>query len=315
MQLPLVVVLGPTATGKTALGLELALKLNGEIISGDSMQVYRYLDIGTAKIKPEEKKGVPHHLIDIIMPDDHFSVAEFKKLAEDKISEIAARHRLPIMVGGTGLYIQSVIDDYNFAPQANIAEYRKHLMLTAQEHGNEYLYSMLEKVDPQAAGKIHVNDLKRVTRALEYFHLTRQRISANKQGTAATGRYNAVLLGLYLNRPRLYERINRRVDSMMEEGFLEEVKSLLRRGYSSHLPALQGLGYKQLIAYLNGEYDLDTAVELIKRDTRRFAKRQLTWFRRDKRIRWFDIDNYKDFNELLFEIINVVGRTIQIGVE
>jgi tRNA dimethylallyltransferase len=303
--------------GKSKVGVDLAVALNGEVVSGDSMQVYRHMDIGTAKIKPAEMKGIPHHLLDIKDPDEQFSVAEFQKLAQEKIEEIAARGRLPVLVGGTGLYIQSVIDKYNFEEQKGNQALRKELYALAAAEGNEKLHKRLALVDPVSAEKIHKNDLKRITRALEYYHLTGRPISANREGCerSAMKKYNAVLIGLTMERRNLYEAINKRVDTMLEEGLLEEVQGLLRMGYSPEAPALQGLGYSQLIAYLKGEHSLEGAVELIKRDTRRFAKRQLTWFRRDPRIYWFRTDAYEKKQHLLSEIMTIVGRTIKINVE
>jgi len=315
--LPLLAIVGPTAAGKSKIGVDLAVTLNGEVISGDSMQVYRHLDIGTAKIKPEEMKGIPHHLIDIKEPTEQFSVAEFQKLAQEKIEEIAARGRLPVLVGGTGLYIQSVIDNYNFEEQQGPSALRKELYALAAAEGNEKLHQRLALVDPVAAWKIHQNDLKRIVRALEYYHLTGRPISANREGLdrSAMRKYNAAMIGLSMERSRLYEAIDKRVDGMMEEGLLEEVRAVLKMGYPPDAPALKGLGYSQLIAYLRGDLSLKEAVELIKRDTRRFAKRQLTWFRRDPRICWFYTDAYAKKEDLLTEILAIVGRTIRINVE
>lgn len=309
---PLVLVIGPTATGKTSIGVELALRLKGEIISGDSMQVYRLLDIGTAKIKPPETKGVPHHLIDIKDPAETFSAAEFQQIARQKIAEISSRGNLPIIVGGTGLYIQSLIDDYEFVPQGDVAEYREELYSLAQERGNLYLHSRLAEIDPRTADKLHINDLKRIVRALEYYHATGRTISEKNSAPAggSRARYNTAMIGLTMDRQRLYQKIEARVDQMIEEGFLEEVKKLHDLGYNPDLPSLQGLGYRQLSAYLRGEYNLQTAVALIKRDTRHFAKRQLTWFRRDPRINWFQVDKYQNKEEILSEILAVLGRTI-----
>lgn len=315
--LPLVVIIGPTAVGKTSIAVDLALLLNGEIISGDSMQVYRKMDIGTAKISPAEMKGIPHHLLDIKDPDEPFSVAEFQKIATEKIEEIVQRKKIPLLVGGTGLYIQAVIDDYQFAQQENVSAYRKMLLSLAEKRGSHYLHTLLEDIDPVSARKIHANDLKRTTRALEYFYITGKRISENYRNNARVdvARYNVVLIGLTMDRHTLYERINLRVDQMMEEGFLNEVQALVEQGFSPDLPAMQGLGYRQLLCYLRGEYDLTTAVDLIKRDTRRFAKRQLTWFRKDPRINWFHVDKYPNYQELLREIMTIVGRTIGFSVE
>ncbi|MFY9175403.1 MAG: tRNA (adenosine(37)-N6)-dimethylallyltransferase MiaA [Peptococcia bacterium] len=313
----LLIIVGPTAVGKTAVSLDIAHKFKGEIISGDSMQVYRQMDIGTAKIKPEETQGIPHHLLDIRWPDETFNVAEFQTLARQKISEINQRGKIPILVGGTGLYVQAVIDEYKFGSVAVDYGYRKELQEIADAEGSAYLWQQLHLVDPEAADGIHPNDRRRIIRALEYFHTTNSKISANKnidpQGSSA--RYQAVMIGLNMERQLLYQRIEDRVDKMMEEGFLEEVEKLMVQGYSGDLPSMQGLGYKQLVSYLEGEVDLETAISLIKRDTRRFAKRQLTWFRRDPRINWFMVDQYKDKQGLIEEIISFIGRTISVSVE
>lgn len=313
--IPLVVIIGPTAIGKTSLSVDLALKIDGEIISGDSMQVYRYMDIGTAKIKCEEMLGVPHHLINIKNPHDAFSTADFQELARGKIREVSQRGKIPILVGGTGLYIQSVIDPYEFTPQEGVDEYRKELLLFAEQNGNEYLHRKLVEVDPEGAQRIHLNDTKRIIRALEYYKFTGKPISGNTRAKEnLKSIYDLLMFGLIMNRTELYQRINERVDIMMKQGFLEEVENLIERGFTPDLPSMQGLGYKQLCSYLQGEYDFDIAVELIKRDTRRFAKRQLTWFRRDPRIIWFDLDK-NDRDEILFKIVAIIGRTIKINVE
>ncbi|MGI6606177.1 MAG: tRNA (adenosine(37)-N6)-dimethylallyltransferase MiaA [Peptococcia bacterium] len=308
---PLVVILGPTATGKTKISVELALRLKGEVISGDSMQVYRFMDIGTAKITLAETKGVPHHLLDIKNPDEPFSVADFQKNARAKIAEIAGRGKLPFLVGGTGLYLQSVIDQYEFAEQENVQEYREELLALAEKQGKIYLHQLLAQADPPAAGKIHPNDLKRITRALEYYHLTGQRISDNKEARYSS-LYQVVLIGLTMKRELLYQRIEQRVDEMMANGFLEEVKTLLARGFKANLPAMQGLGYKQLVAYLHGAYDLTEAINLIKKETRHFAKRQLTWFKRDPRIQWFNAEEAEyNYEEIISQMMQLIGRTIQ----
>ncbi|WP_051965379.1 tRNA (adenosine(37)-N6)-dimethylallyltransferase MiaA [Thermanaerosceptrum fracticalcis] len=314
--LPVIVIVGPTAVGKSKLGVEVAFQLKGEIISGDSMQVYRGMDIGTAKIKPEEMKGIPHYLIDIKNPDESFSVAEFQKLAEEHISLIRAKNKFPMIVGGTGLYIQSVIDPYEFTEQKDITEQRKKFYTLAETYGKEYLHNLLKEIDPDSAKKIHPNDLKRVTRALEYFAETGRPISRNKSAFLKNKqKYNTFFIGLTMERSILYQRINQRVDQMIEEGLVEEVRELLAKGYSPELPALQGIGYRQIIGYLKNEYDLDHAVYLIKRDTRHFAKRQLTWFRRDPRINWFNVDPQKNIEELIPEIVSLFSRTIHNDVE
>lgn len=313
---PLVVILGPTASGKTKIAVDLALKIGGEIISGDSMQVYRNMNIGTAKIKPEEAKGIPHYLIDIRNPHETFSVAAFQQLAREKITVIAEKGKIPFLVGGTGLYIQAVIDAYEFTEQKNVLPYRRQLYSLAQEQGKDYLHSLLHKVDSAAALKLHPHDLKRVVRALEYYYLTGKRISENKKALTKQARYQLVLIGLTMERSLLYKRIEQRVEQMMEEGFLEEVENLLSCGYSPELPSMQGLGYRQLVSYLRGDYDLLEAISLIKKETRHFAKRQLTWFRRDCRIRWYRVDEYvNNYERLLTEMLSDIGRTIRINVE
>ncbi len=315
--LPLVVIIGPTAVGKTKLSVDLALKIDGEIISGDSMQVYRHMSIGTAKVRTQEMRGITHHLLDILEPDEPFSTAAFQTYADCKIKEIVRKGRIPIIAGGTGLYIQSVVDSYDFQPQQDTTEYRRELLAIADTKGKEYLHQMLEEVDPTAAKKIHHNDVKRTARALEYYHYTGKKISdkAGAQKGKGSSKYQTVMIGLTMARKNLYERINKRVDNMMEDGFLNELKILREMGYSPDLPAMQSLGYKQLNCYLDGKYDLETAVALIKRDSRRFAKRQMTWFGKDSRINWFNVDRYQDCSQLLPEIIAIIGRTINIGVE
>ena len=309
---PLIVILGPTASGKTKIAVELAAKIDGEIISGDSMQIYRGMNIGTAKIKSAETKGIPHHLLDIKNPDEPFSVADFQNLARSKISEITRKGRIPLLVGGAGLYIQAVIDSYQFTEQKNVLPYRRKLFALAEEKGEDYLYQLLCNIDPVSAEKIHPHDQKRVCRALEYYHLTGKTISENRKAAEhKESLYNLALVGLSLDRPLLYQRIEQRVDQMMAEGFLEEVKGLLSKGYSPDLPAMQGIGYRELCGYLNGEYDLQEAVALIKQETRRFAKRQITWFRRDQRIKWFATDHLEhNFEELTLEMMGFIGRTI-----
>lgn len=315
--LPLVVIVGPTAVGKTRISVELAQRLGGEIISGDSMQVYRRMDIGTAKIRPEEMKGVRHHLLDIKDPDEPFSVAEFQELAKQAIQDIRSRGKIPLLVGGTGLYVQSIIDPYDFGKQVEVSEHRERLYQEAALKGKGCLHAGLAAVDPEAASKIHPNDLKRTVRALEYFYATGNKISANRNARDKQIQplYQLAYLGLTMERKLLYKRIDERVDAMMEEGLVEEVKHLREKGYNETHQAMQGLGYRQMLAYLRGEYDLKRAVELIKRDTRRFAKRQLTWFRGDKRINWVEVDQDKNVEEIVREFMGIIGRTITFHVE
>lgn len=289
---PLIVLLGPTAVGKTALAVELAARIGAEIISGDSMQFYRYLNIGTAKIRPQEMLAaggrlIPHHLVDIIDPDEPFSAADFQARAAEKIADIAARGKLPLLVGGTGLYIQALCDGYQLSQDATADEtLRERLRGEYERLGAAAMHRRLTQVDPASAAHIAPADQKRLIRALEVFELTGRPIS--QQGRAAGSPYDLLLLGLARERAALYERIEQRVDMMLAAGLQNEVESLLAMGYTPDLKPLRGLGYRQMCAYLAGDLAYDAAVDLIKRDTRRFAKRQLTWWRRDARINWFD---------------------------
>lgn len=287
----LVGIVGPTATGKTAAGICLAGMLDGEIISADSMAVYKGMDIGTAKPTPAEQRAVPFHLIDVIYPDEEFSAARFRSLAGDAIADIIARGRLPILVGGTGMYVKALTGGFNIPEVAPNRELRERLKEEAERLGGEYLLERLRAVDPATAARLHPRDLKRIIRALEVYQATGRPISHFHEtaGTAEVA-YHIEMFGLTMSRPALYERIERRVDSMIEAGLAEEVRRLLDQGYGPELPAMRGLGYKQIVGYLLGEYDLPSAVELLKRDTRRFAKRQLTWFRADPSIRWLDVE-------------------------
>lgn len=311
-KLPLLVLIGPTAVGKTALSIKLAKLLSGEIISGDSMQVYRYLDIGTAKITTEEMEGVPHHLIDILEPQEKFSVADFQELAQNKIKEISARGKLPILVGGTGLYVDSVIyDNYNFSPIKESEKLRKSLWKIASEKGNNYLIEKLKIIDPISSEKIHPNDSKRLIRALEVFYSTGKPISSYKKNKKLNLDYDIRIFGLYMDREKLYDRINLRVELMLEAGWVEEIKEIFNRGIPVSAPALQGLGYKQLIYYLEKEISYEKTVELIKRDTRRFAKRQLTWFKRSPYVYWIKV-NGKPQKYIIEEILSKLGREFRI---
>ena len=286
---PLVILVGPTAVGKTAASIGLAKALNGEIISGDSMQIFRGLDIGTAKITKEEMQGVPHHLIDIKEPWETFSVAEFKRLADEAIADIQDRGKLPIIVGGTGFYINSVLYEYHFGEADTDEAYRAELEQYAEAHGNEALWNILQEKDPDSAAKLHSNDTKRVIRALEVLHVTGIPAS-ERQSTVdkQTMRYNAVYIALNMPREVLYDRINRRVDIMIQDGLEAEVRTALANGTEQDALSMTSIGYRQMIQYFNEEISFDRAVELIKRDTRHFAKRQLTWFRHDPNIQWVD---------------------------
>lgn len=288
MKYPVLVLVGPTAVGKTAISVAVAKQLGAEIISGDSMQVYRGMDIGTAKITPAEMQGVPHHMIDIKDPDEPFTVAEFQERTDRLIREIVDRGRLPMLVGGTGLYIRSVLEPYTFTPMEGDPELRQRLAAEEEAHGAGHLHRRLQQVDPKAAAKLHPNDLRRIIRALEVFTLTGTPISATQTAAGAEPRYDDLFLALTMDREALYRRIEQRVDQMLAGGWLEEVRRLLER-YPPHLPAMQALGYRELVQYYRGLLTLPEATALIKRNTRRFAKRQFTWFRRERRLQWVDV--------------------------
>lgn len=310
MKWPLLCIVGPTAVGKTSISIKVAKRLKGEIISGDSMQIYRYMDIGTAKPSPEEKKEVPHHLIDIIEPHDPFSVADFQKEVFKLIPEIASRNRLPIMVGGTGLYLKAVIDQYDFSESKADWDLRKKLKDQANRWGIEHLYERLKKVDPLSAEKIHPHDEKRIIRALEVYLTTGRPISNQKRKPVEERiSLKTLLIGLMMNRQRLYARIEERVDKMIEEGLEEEARNLLKQGYKPDLVSMQGLGYRHMIKYIKGQYTKEEMVESLKRDTRRFAKRQLTLFRRDQRIKWINRENFSREEEIVEKICILAGES------
>lgn len=301
----LVVIVGPTAVGKTKLSLTLAKRLNGEIISGDSMQVYRYMDIGTAKASLAERAVVPHHLIDIINPDEEYSVVHFQQMATRLIREINQRGKLPFLVGGTGLYIESVTHRFRFAQAEQNPGLREQLKRLAETEGVEALHRRLAIVDPVTAKRLHPNDVKRVIRAIEMYELTGEKMS-DYQERAAQSPYDLYMIGLTMERSLLYERINQRVEQMIADGLVDEVRRLLERGYDPSLTSLQGLGYKELIPYLQGACTLDEAIEEIKKRTRRFAKRQLTWFRRMPEVHWYDLSNPADYPT----IVSTIHRTL-----
>ncbi|MFY9140128.1 MAG: tRNA (adenosine(37)-N6)-dimethylallyltransferase MiaA [Thermacetogeniaceae bacterium] len=310
MNLPLVVITGPTAVGKSEIAVELALKFNGEIISADSVQLYKYFNIGAAKLTKEEQKGIPHHLFDILEPDQPFSVAEYQKLARKKIQEINERGKLPFLVGGTGLYIQSVIDPYEFPETTGHEEIRKKLRKIWSQGGKEELYQRLQKIDPDAAKRIHPNDFRRISRALEVYYLTGKTISSYIRKRKKS-LYNLAMIGLTRQRSELYQRIEARVDKMFADGLIEEVKSILEMGYDPKIKPLQSLGYKQVVEYLMGECDQAEAIASTKKATRNYAKRQLTWFRRDDRIRWFSLSEERT-EQLLKRIAIDICRSINI---
>lgn len=292
MKKPLIVLTGPTAVGKTELSIQLAKRINGEIISADSMQVYKMMDIGTAKIKPEEMQGVRHHLIDVLDPSEDFNVFRFKEMADEAMEKIYAAGHIPIIAGGTGFYIQSVLYDIDFTDTDTDDKFRAQMYDIADKQGNMYVHSLLKEVDPDAALAIHPNNLKRVIRALEFHHQTGQQISEhNKEQSAKESPFNYIYFVLNDVREHIYERIDRRVDLMIENGLLDEVRSLMDKGYDKSLVSMKGLGYKEIIDYYNGLTTLDEAIRILKRDTRHFAKRQLTWFGREKDVTWVNLDS------------------------
>lgn len=286
---PLLVLIGPTAVGKTKLSIELAKRYNAEIISGDSMQVYKGMDIGTAKITTSEMEGIPHHLIDVCTPEQAYSVAQFQTQASQLIEDITARGKLPMIVGGTGLYIESLVFGYQFPESQSDEAFRNAMQQLADTEGVEVLFAKLQQVDPVSSSKLHANDVRRVIRALEVFHLTG--VPASQQATKQTqSPYNHCIIGLTMDRAKLYERINARVDLMMSQGLVDEVRRLISSGTPMSAVALQGIGYKEIVAFLQGQHSLEAATELLKRDTRRFAKRQLSWFRHMDSISWVEAE-------------------------
>lgn len=301
---PLIILTGPTAVGKTELSIQLAKAVGGEIISADSMQVYRHMDIGSAKIRPEEMQGIRHHLIDIFEPGEDFNVVTFQKLAKKCIQEIYSRGNLPILAGGTGFYIQSVLYDIDFTENEEDTACRKELERLAKEKGNVFLHEMLKEADEKSAAAIHENNVKRVIRALEFYKLTGKRISEhNEAERGKDAAYNACYFVLNDNRDILYKRIEERVDRMMENGLAKEVALLKKTGCTRDMVSMQGLGYKEILSWLEGEISLERAVYLIKRDTRHFAKRQLTWFRREKDVIWVQKSEFLYDNERILAFL------------
>ena len=298
----LIVLTGPTAVGKSKLSIELAKRIGGEIISADSMQVYKYMDIGTDKITKEKMDGVPHHLIDFLEPTEDFNVFMFQKLVKEAINDIASRGKVPIIVGGTGFYIQAVLYDIDFTETDEDETYRHELEQLAEKEGVHVLHEMLQEIDPESALAIHENNSKRVIRALEYYKKTGKPISEhNKEQHERTSPYDFRYFVLTDERKTLYSRIDKRVDQMMEEGLLEEVKELRKLNIPKTATSMQSLGYREIMGYLDGEYDLERAVYLIKLNTRHFAKRQLTWFRRERDVIWIDKNNFDNNDDLILK--------------
>lgn len=301
---PLIILTGPTAVGKTNLSIKLAKLVGGEIISADSMQVYKGMDIGSAKIMPEEMEDVPHHLIDILDPWDEFNVVVFQQKCKEAMTEIYERGHIPILTGGTGFYIQAVLKDIDFTENEDNNEYRKQLEILGDEKGAEYLHNMLREIDPESSEAIPVNNKKRVIRALEFYHFTGKKISVhNKEEASKEPAYNFCYFVLNDDRDKLYERIDMRVDIMLKNGLEDEVYHLLEKGCSRDMVSMQGLGYKEMIDYLEGKITLEEAVYIIKRDTRHFAKRQITWFKREKDVIWLNKPEFDYSDEKILDFM------------
>ena len=315
MKKPLIILTGPTAVGKTKASIGLAKALNGEIISADSMQVYKHMDIGSAKIRPEEMQGIKHYLIDELEPDEEFHVVRFQEMAKKALEEIYAKNKIPIVVGGTGFYIQALLYDIDFTENEEDSEYRKELEQLAVEKGADALHEMLRKVDPESAEAIHANNVKRVIRALEFHKQTGGKISEhNEQERAKSSPYDFCYFVLNDERERLYERINLRIDQMLDDGLVEEVMSLKDQGYTKEMVSMQGLGYKEILDYLNGNCTLKEAIYILKRDTRHFAKRQLTWFRRERDVIWVSKNGHNyDEDKILNVMLDHIKERTQIS--
>ncbi|HAQ08574.1 MAG TPA: tRNA (adenosine(37)-N6)-dimethylallyltransferase MiaA [Bacillus bacterium] len=307
----LIVLIGPTAVGKTKLSIELAKQFNGEIISGDSMQIYRGMDIGTAKVTSEEMEGIPHHLIDIKEPDEGFSTAEFQDLVRRKIEDISSRGKLPMIVGGTGLYIQSVIYDYHFTEAPSDPVFRSLLEKEAEDQGYDFLHEKLKNADPESASKIHPNNIRRVIRALEITHCTGKTAAALQENQSPELLYDTAVIGLTMNREQLYSRINLRVDLMIQQGLLGEVKYFYDNGLRD-CQSIQAIGYKELYDYFEDRISLDQAVENLKQNSRRYAKRQLTWFRNKMEVEWFDMSGSEGTEKKFAEISNFIEGKLKI---
>lgn len=301
---PMIILTGPTAVGKTDLSIQLAKAINGEIISADSMQVYRHMDIGSAKVTPEEMDGVPHHLIDVLEPEEEFNVVVFQKLAKEALTGIYERGHIPIIVGGTGFYIQALLYDIDFTENDGDTAIRRELEKLAQTQGAGCLHQMLQEIDPESAAAIHQNNVKRVIRAIEFYRQTGKKISLhNEQEREKQSPYQFLYYVLDTDRKNLYERIDRRVDLMMEHGLVDEVKHLADMGCTRDMVSMQGLGYKEILDYLSGEIPLEEAVYILKRDTRHLAKRQITWFKRERDVRWLELEQFQNDRKKVLEHI------------
>jgi tRNA dimethylallyltransferase len=286
-----ILIVGPTAVGKTSTSVKIAKSIHSEIISADAMQIYKGMDIGTAKITEREKEGIPHHLIDIVNPDEMFTVSDFKSRALNLISQLHQKNKIPVIAGGTGLYVNALIYELDFSRSIRDSNIRQELSNYAKKHGSEALHHELTISDPASADKIHPNNVKRVIRALEVYRITGKTFSSlNQNFRKEADAFDYILIGLEMSRDLLYNRINHRVDDMLNQGLIEEVEQLLKSGYGEDLVSMKGIGYKEMIQHLKHEITYETAVQLIKRNTRRFAKRQFTWFKSDQRIHWVTVD-------------------------
>lgn len=311
MKPTIVCIVGPTAVGKTALSIDVAKNYNGEVISGDSMQVYRGMDIGTAKVTENEKQGIPHYLIDILDPDQEFSVFDFKSRVTDIIADIHARGHLPIIAGGTGMYLDSVIKGYQLSDEKRDPKFEQALIEEINTHGIDAVYQRLVQIDPIQASKIHPNNHRRVIRALEVYDRTGKTMTANQQEQSNDSPYQVILIGLEMDRKLLYERINRRVDVMIENGLIEEARYFYNQGLKK-APAMRAIGYKELMPYFEGEVTESAAIELLKRNSRRYAKRQYTWFKNKMDVTWYNITpetKNKVFQKILKDLAGILPRT------
>lgn len=311
-KIPVIVVVGPTASGKTGLAIDIAKNYNGEVVSADSMQIYKHMNIGTAKPTIEEMDGVIHHLIDFVDPNCSFSVADYVEIAHRTIEDIHSRGKTPIVAGGTGLYVSSLMNNIQFNKTQSDDTIRNQLYLYAEQNGAEALHALLLQIDPETAMSVHANNIPRVVRAIEIYKLTGMTMSEHqKKSREVPSKYNELKIGLnYKDRQVLYQRINLRVDLMMKAGLLDEAKTILSSDYAS--TAMQAIGYKELSPYINGDISLDNAIDNLKQETRRYAKRQLTWFRRDEKINWFYPDEYKNIQIMQKNIHNCIDNFFNI---
>lgn len=310
-RVPLIILTGPTAVGKTDLSIRLAKDLNAEIISADSMQIYEYMDVGSAKVTKEEMDNVVHYMIDEVKPDFNFSVSEFQDRADKYIDKIIKKGKLPLVTGGTGLYLNSLIYNMDFGKSNANEELRENLRLELEENGIDYMHNKLKELDEDAANRIHKNNTKRVIRAIEVC-LSGEKMNDFTNDLKFNEKYEPIIIVLNRDRDHLYERINKRVDIMLSKGLLDEVKKLLNMGYNKELISMQGIGYKEIVKYLDSEYTYDEAIEIIKRDSRRYAKRQLTWFRRYENAKWYDLDKYDNLDILEKDVLSYIENSIKL---